>query len=375
MVLLRCITAWEDGVDSVLSLHGIVKSFQPGVPVLQGVSLQVKAGQMVCLLGPSGCGKTTLLRLVAGFEEPDSGEIYLHQRLVSRPGLVLPPEQRHVGMVFQDYALFPHMTIRQNIQFGLVHRPAAWRRQRVSAMLRLVSLAGLAERYPHELSGGQQQRVALARALAPEPQLLLLDEPFSNLDVHLRQQLRAEVQEILAQAGITTLLVTHDQEEALSLADTLAVMDQGCLVQYATPDDIVRHPCTRFVAQFIGLGSLVPGEIQEACIHTELGTIPHGPMLDVPGDTRQVELLVRPENIHFETNHHGMLVQVVQSSFRGTRKLYTLRLPSGMTFAALFATPVALRLGESVRVTWQPTDVVVFPRMQTAGTPTDAPVS
>ncbi len=375
MVLLRCITAWEDGVDSVLSLHGIVKSFQPGVPVLQGVSLQVKAGQMVCLLGPSGCGKTTLLRLVAGFEEPDSGEIYLHQRLVSRPGLVLPPEQRHVGMVFQDYALFPHMTIRQNIQFGLVHRPAAWRRQRVSAMLRLVSLEGLAERYPHELSGGQQQRVALARALAPEPQLLLLDEPFSNLDVHLRQQLRAEVQEILAQAGITTLLVTHDQEEALSLADTLAIMDQGCLVQYATPDDIVRHPCTRFVAQFIGLGSLVPGEIQEACIHTELGTIPHGPMLDVPGDTRQVELLVRPENIHFETNHHGTLVQVIQSSFRGTRKLYTLRLPSGMTFAALLATPVALRLGESVRVTWQPTDVVVFPRMQAAETSTDAPVS
>ncbi len=375
MVLLRCTTAWEDGVDSVLSLHGIVKSFQPGVPVLQGVSLQVKAGQMVCLLGPSGCGKTTLLRLVAGFEEPDSGEIYLRQRLVSRPGLVLPPEQRHVGMVFQDYALFPHMTIRQNIQFGLVHRPAAWRRHRVSAMLRLVSLEGLAERYPHELSGGQQQRVALARALAPEPQLLLLDEPFSNLDVHLRQQLRAEVQEILAQAGITTLLVTHDQEEALSLADTLAVMDQGCLVQYATPDDIVRHPRTRFVAQFIGLGSLVPGELQEACIQTELGTMPSLPRLDVPGGMRQVELLVRPEDIHLETSHHGTMVHVVQSSFRGTRKLYTLRLPSGLTFAALLATPVALRLGESVRVTWQPTDVVVFPRMQAAETSTDAPVS
>ena len=207
-------------MNPVLSLHQISKSFQPGVPVLRDISLQVETGTVVCLLGPSGCGKTTLLRLVAGFEEPDAGEIYLIKRLVSRPGLVVPPEQRHVGMVFQDYALFPHMTVSQNIQFGLFRWPAAWRRTRLTEMLRLVGLEGMTERYPHELSGGQQQRVALARALAPAPQLLLLDEPFSNLDVHLRQQLREEVQAILVQAGITTILVTHDQEEALSFADT-----------------------------------------------------------------------------------------------------------------------------------------------------------
>jgi iron(III) transport system ATP-binding protein len=360
---------WEDGVNPVLSLHQISKSFQDGVPVLRDISLQVEAGTMVCLLGPSGCGKTTLLRLIAGFEEPDVGEIYLIERLVSRPGLVVPPEQRHVGMVFQDYALFPHMTVAQNIQFGLFRWPAAWRRTRLSEMLRLVGLEGMAERYPHELSGGQQQRVALARALAPAPQLLLLDEPFSNLDVHLRQQLREEVQAILVQAGITTILVTHDQEEALSLADILAVMDQGQLVQYATPDEVVRRPRTRFVAQFIGLGYFLGGELCDACITTELGEVPCPPDLDLPGDCRQVELLVRPEHVQLCSHQHGAAVQVVHTSFRGTRKLYTLRLPSGATFCALFPSEVVLRSGESVRVTWQPVDLVVFPQQGATVTP------
>jgi iron(III) transport system ATP-binding protein len=324
---------------------------------------------MVCLLGPSGCGKTTLLRLIAGFEEPDAGEIYLIKRLVSRPGLVVPPEQRHIGMVFQDYALFPHMTVRQNIQFGLFRWPAAWRRTRLRDMLQLVGLADLAERYPHELSGGQQQRVALARALAPTPQLLLLDEPFSNLDVHLRQQLREEVQAILAQAGITTILVTHDQEEALSLADTLAVMAQGQLVQYATPDEVVQRPRTRFVASFIGLGHFLSGERRDTCIATELGDIPCTPGLCLPTASRQVDLLVRPEHVQLGNHQRGTPVQVVHTSFRGTRRLYTLRLPSGTTFCALLPAHVVLRSGECVRVTWQPTDLVVFPHQDTAATP------
>jgi iron(III) transport system ATP-binding protein len=352
-------------VNPVLSLHQISKSFQPGVPVLRDISLQVETGTVVCLLGPSGCGKTTLLRLVAGFEEPDAGAIYLIKRLVSRPGLVVPPEQRHVGMVFQDYALFPHMTVSQNIQFGLFRWPAAWRRTRLTEMLRLVGLEGMAERYPHELSGGQQQRVALARALAPTPQLLLLDEPFSNLDVHLRQQLREEVQAILRQAGITTLLVTHDQEEALSFADTLAVIDQGQVVQYAPPDEVVQRPRTRFVAQFIGLGHFLSGEIHEACITTELGEVPYISALSLTGDGQQVELLVRPEHVQLCNTSHGTPVQVVHTSFRGTRKLYTLRLPSGATFCALFPSEVTLRSGEVVRVTWQPADLVVFPRQGT----------
>jgi iron(III) transport system ATP-binding protein len=268
-------------------------------------------------------------------------------------------------MVFQDYALFPHMTVSQNIQFGLFRWPAAWRRTRLTEMLRLVGLEGMAERYPHELSGGQQQRVALARALAPAPQLLLLDEPFSNLDIHLRQQLREEVQAILVQAGITTILVTHDQEEALSFADTLAVIDQGQVVQYAPPDEVVRRPRTRFVAQFIGLGHFLSGEIHAACITTELGEIPYTSALSLPGDDRQVELLVRPEHVQLCHTSHGAPVQVVHTSFRGTRKLYTLRLPSGATFCALFPSEVVLHSGEVVRVTWQPVDLVVFPRQDT----------
>jgi iron(III) transport system ATP-binding protein len=358
-------------VDPVLSLHQISKSFQPGAPVLRDISLQVEAGSVVCLLGPSGCGKTTLLRLVAGFEEPDAGEIYLIKRLVSRPGLVVPPEQRHVGMVFQDYALFPHMTVSQNIQFGLFRWPAVWRRTRLTEMLRLVGLEGMAERYPHEISGGQQQRVALARALAPAPQLLLLDEPFSNLDVHLRQQLREEVQAILVQAGITTILVTHDQEEALSFADTLAIIDQGQVVQYAPPDEIVRRPRTRFVAQFIGLGHFLKGAMQATCITTELGEVPYTPALPPRGDGRQVELLVRPEHVQLCNTSHGTPVQVVHASFRGTRKLYTLRLPSGATFGALFPSEVTLHSGETVRVTWQPADLVVFPQPDTPSLPVD----
>jgi len=234
-----------------------------------------------------------------------------------------------------------------------------------------VGLEGMAERYPHELSGGQQQRVALARALAPAPQLLLLDEPFSNLDVHLRQQLREEVQAILVQAGITTILVTHDQEEALSFADTLAVIDQGQVVQYASPDEVVRHPHTRFVAQFIGLGHFLSGEIQAACIATELGEVPYTSGLSLTGDGRQVDLLVRPEHVQLCNTAHGTPVQVVHASFRGTRKLYTLRLPSGATFCALFPSEVTLRSGEVVRVTWQPADLVVFPRQDTSALQAD----
>ncbi len=354
-------TLWEDDVDSVLSLRQLCKSFVPGTPVLCEISLQVAAGTMTCLLGPSGCGKTTLLRLIAGFEEPDAGEITLIKRLVSRPGFVVPPEQRRIGMVFQDYALFPHMTVRQNILFGLSRWPAAWRRTRLEEMVCLVGLEKMAERYPHELSGGQQQRVALARALAPAPQLLLLDEPFSNLDVHLRQQLRAEVQAILARAGITTVLVTHDQEEALSLADMLAVMDQGRLVQYTAPDEVVRRPNSRFVAQFIGLGHFLPGEVRDACIRTELGAVSCPAALGLPEGCRHVELLIRPEHIRFDPQS-DTLAQVVHISFRGTQKLYTLRLPSGASLCALFPSEMTPQVGEAVRITWQPYDLVAFPQ-------------
>ena len=346
----------------VLSLHGVSKSFQRGVPVLQQVSLRVETGTMVCLLGPSGCGKTTLLRLIAGFEEPDAGEIHLSKRLVSRPGLVVPPEQRHIGMVFQDYALFPHLTVGQNIQFGLGRWPAAWRRARRAEMLQLVGLEELAQRYPHEISGGQQQRVALARALASNPQLLLLDEPFSNLDVNMRRQLREEMQTILARAGITTVLVTHDQEEALSLADALAVIEAGGIVQYATPDEVVQRPRTRFVAQFLGLGHFLGAERRHNCLVTELGEVPIAPGWSLATNCRWVDLLIRPEQLHLCGTQQGTPAQVVQVSFHSLRKLYTLRLPSGTLLHGLFPRDVLLHPGEQVRVTLQPTELVVFPR-------------
>jgi iron(III) transport system ATP-binding protein len=357
----------------VLSVQQIAKSFRAGVPVLSHVSLQVEAGKTVCLLGPSGCGKTTLLRLIAGFEEPDKGEIYLIERLVSRPGLVVPPEKRHIGMVFQDLALFPHMTIGQNVAFGLFRWPAAWRRARLADMLRLVGLEGMAGRYPHELSGGQQQRVALARALAPNPQVLLLDEPFSNLDVALRQQLREEVQAILARAGITTLLVTHDQEEALSLADSLAVIEQGRIIQYATPDEVIQHPYTRFVAQFLALGYFLSGEIRDNCIATEMGEVPLTPTLSLRPQCRRVDVLIRPECVQLCGNGHGIPVQVAQGSFHGAHRLYTLRLPSGTLLRGLFPRQVTLRPGAQVRVTLQLTDVVAFPQTGAETAPHCAP--
>ncbi len=348
-------------MEPVLALHHIHKRFQPEIPILQDISLQVEAGQIVCLLGPSGCGKTTLLRLIGGFEEPDQGEVYLIKRLVSQPGLVIPPEQRHIGMVFQDYALFPHMTIAQNIQFGLFRWPAAWRRTRLAEMLHLVGLEGMDKRYPHELSGGQQQRVAVARALAPEPQLLLLDEPFSNLDIHLRQQLREDVRTILRQAGMTTILVTHDHEEALSLADTLAILDQGRLVQHAPPDDIIRTPQTRFVAQFIGLGHFIQGEIQDNMVHTELGSVPYRPGPTLLSSASQMEVLVRPEHLQPCRPGQGTVVTVIHSSFRGTRKLYTLQLSSGTICGALFPSECTPHPGEHLRIAWCPDDLVMFP--------------
>lgn len=347
----------------ILSLHSISKHFEPGYHVLQDINMEVDSRGVICLLGPSGCGKTTLLRLIAGFEEPTAGEIYLMNRLVSCPGLTVPSEKRHVGMVFQDYALFPHMTVAQNIQCGLFRWSVAWRRARLAEMLHLVGLEGLAKRYPHELSSGQQQRVALARALAPSPQLLLLDEPFSNLDVNLRQQLRDELRAILSQAEITTILVTHDQEEALSLGDCLAVLDAGRIVQYATPDEVVRQPSTRFVAQFLGLGHLLAGAIQDDCIATEMGKVPLTPDMAMTAADREVEVLVRPEYVRLCECDCGTLVQVVQLSFRGTRRLYTLELPSGTQICGLFAPEVVLSLGDQVKVQLELTELVTFPKL------------
>lgn len=231
------------------------------VAAVQDVSLGLAAGQIGVLIGPSGCGKTTLLRSVAGLESVAAGAIRLGSQVVGSPGHSMPPEQRRIGMVFQDYALFPHLTVGSNVAFGIEHLPAAERSLRVAEVLQLVGLEGSAQRYPHELSGGQQQRVALARALAPRPQLMLLDEPFSNLDVDLRERLAHEVRNILKQAGATALFVTHDQLEAFAIGDMIGVMHQGRLHQWDDAYTLYHRPATRFVADFIGHGVFAPATL------------------------------------------------------------------------------------------------------------------
>lgn len=295
-------SSWEDGVDSVLSMQQIGKSFQPGVPVLRDIALHVQSGQTVCLLGPSGCGKTTLLRLIAGFEMPDQGEIYLIKRLVSRPGLVVPPEQRHVGMVFQDYALFPHMTVSQNIQFGLFRWPLAWRRTRLAEMLRLVDLEAMARRYPHELSGGQQQRVALARALVFNPKVILMDEPLGALDKNLRDQMQYEIKHIHEKLGVTIVYVTHDQSEALVMSDRIAVFNDGMIQQISTPSDLYEQPQNTFVAQFIGENNRLTGKVSDidgqlCWVDLDGGAKVKALAVNVKSRGSATSLMLRPERV------------------------------------------------------------------------------
>ncbi|MDR9390969.1 MAG: ABC transporter ATP-binding protein [Trueperaceae bacterium] len=276
-----------------LAIQGVTKSFQdPNHPAVDDLSLRIAPGETVALLGPSGCGKTTLLRLVAGFEAPDAGRIAVAGRTVSSETTFTPPEARRIGFVFQDYALFPHLDVQQNVAFGLVGTSRRERRERAREVMDLVGLTVFARRYPAQLSGGQQQRVALARALAPGPDLVLLDEPFSNLDAALREGTRQEVRRILARSGATTLLVTHDQEEAMAFADRLVVMRAGRLEQEGAPEATYRRPRTAFVAGFLGRTNLVRGIAQNGHVTTALGTVP----LDAAAEG-QVLVSLRPEDL------------------------------------------------------------------------------
>ncbi len=244
--------------------------------VIESLSFHINRGEIVSLLGPSGCGKTTALRAVAGFEPISEGRILIADRVASAPGITVPPEQRSIGMVFQDYALFPHLTIDENIAFGLKKVPSVDRKVQVNHLFDATGLQGMQERYPHELSGGQQQRVALARALAPRPTLLLMDEPFSNLDIDLRERLSVEVRDLLKAEGISGILVTHDQHEAFAVSDKVGVMDDGRILQWDTPYNLYHEPNTRFVADFIGQGRFIPGVVRTpATFETELGLL-HG---------------------------------------------------------------------------------------------------
>ena len=336
-------------------------------PAVQDASLGLRAGDIGVLIGPSGCGKTTLLRAVAGLEHVSAGEIRLGGELVSSAHKHLPPEARRNGMVFQDYALFPHLDVGRNVAFGLKHLPAAERDRRVAEVLALVDLTGSERRFPHELSGGQQQRVALARAMAPAPRLLLLDEPFSNLDVDLRERLAHELRGILKSAGATALFVTHDQLEAFAIGDQIGVMHQGHLHQWDDAYSLYHRPATRFVADFIGHGVFVPARIVAnehgggARLDTPLGPLDHLTDCPLPGayPGGQCELLLRADDIVHD-DAAPVKAKIVRKAFRGSEFLYTLRLASGEVVMAHVPSHHNHKIGERIGIRPAVDHVVTF---------------
>ncbi|NJM98162.1 MAG: ABC transporter ATP-binding protein [Phormidesmis sp. RL_2_1] len=356
----------------VLACHHITKRFGSGVaPAVNRVSFALNKGELLGLLGPSGCGKTTLLRLVAGFERPEAGETQLAGQVVCGKGLWVPPERRQVGVVFQDYALFPHLSVLENVAFGL--KQLCRRRQLPKKEIRilaheaiaLVGLTGMEKRYPHELSGGQQQRVALARALAPRPPLILLDEPFSNLDVQVRLRLRQEVRDILKNVGISGIFVTHDQEEALAIADKVAVMHQGEIIQLDTPERIYHNPASRFIAQFVTQANFVAAVWQVQGWETEIGSV--GPLENAAGAQRG-ELMICQEDIQMMPDENGTLL-VQGRQFLGREYQYSLLLPSQQVLQVRTAATQQLAVGERVRVKIQPERVKFFPTDHSSAQP------
>ena len=344
----------------LLTLEHVTKRFEAGgAPAVDDLSLAVERGRILALLGPSGCGKTTTLRLIAGFETPDAGRITIAGRTIAdaRAGVHVEPEARGVGIVFQDYALFPHLTVGENVAFGLPRSGRSARGERVGQILDLVGLAELVDRYPHELSGGQQQRVAVARALAPAPAVILLDEPFSNLDADLRAQMRDEVEKILRSTGTTAIFVTHDQEEAFTIADHVGVLDRGRLEQLGPPEAIYHHPATPFVAEFVGAADFLPGIVTSQGIVTEIGVFGNVEARE-PGE--KVRVMIRPDDVTFVPDPQGEAV-ILRRSFRGSENLYSLGLPSGHRVHSSQPSSAAFATGTRVRPEAHVLHVVTFP--------------
>jgi iron(III) transport system ATP-binding protein len=327
--------------------------------VITDLSFSLDHGRIACLLGPSGSGKTTALRCIAGFESITSGQILLSGKIVSSVGYVMPPERRNVGMVFQDYALFPHLTVEKNIAFGLHQLSRRKKTERVKELLDIVGLNGAEAKYPHELSGGQQQRVSLARALAPQPAVLLLDEPFSNLDAELRPRLSQEVRAILKSQNATAVLVTHDQQEAFALADEIGILNDGTLVQWDSAYNLYHRPESRFVADFIGQGVFVNGIVVGSKeIKIELGTLT-GHTVQASSVGKNVDVLLRPDDIVHDDSS-PMQAEVVHKAFRGAEILYTLRLPSGETALSLVPSHHNHAIGEKIGIRLEVDHVVAF---------------
>jgi iron(III) transport system ATP-binding protein len=332
----------------VVELCSITRRFgRTDTPAVCDLSFEVWSGEVLALLGPSGCGKSTTLRLIAGLEPPDDGEIWLSGVCVANAERVTPPEKRGLGMVFQDYALFPHMTALENVAFGLHRLPAQERTARASEALALVGLVELAKRYPHQLSGGQQQRVALARALAPRPPVVLLDEPFSNLDAALRDQMRGELRAILQRAEATAVFVTHDQGEALALGDRIALLRAGRLEQIGTPDALFQQPRSRFVAGFMGQADFLPARATDSGLLTEIGRIPQ--RIDLPVGTH-VDVLVRYDDLALTQRPDGES-RVIERIYEGQMYTYIVALPSGVRVRCKTSHVQRFSPGAPVRVT------------------------
>jgi iron(III) transport system ATP-binding protein len=341
-----------------LSLNNVVVGYD-GVAIVKDVSLTLGNGQIGCLLGPSGCGKSTLLRAIAGFEPVMEGEIVMEGELLSSPRFTQVPEQRKVGMVFQDLALFPHLTIEKNIGFGLKQWPKAEQAERIHELLTLVGLSGTEKRYPHSLSGGQQQRIALARAMAPRPKLLLLDEPFSGLDASMREKLVPEVREILLQEQMSGLLVTHDQMEAFAMADKVAVMQEGKIVQCDTSYSLYHQPESRFVADFVGEGDFLSGiVIDENRVQSSLGTLnsskPHGFSVN-----QSVKVLVRPDDL-LHDDDSNFTAQIISKQFRGSHFLYRVKLESQQELYCFASSHHDHALGENIGIKLDLDHLVMF---------------
>ncbi|MGM0526646.1 MAG: ABC transporter ATP-binding protein [Pseudomonadota bacterium] len=345
-------------MSALLSLKKVAIQLA-GHRIVDELNFSLEPGDIGCLMGPSGCGKTTLLRAIAGFTPISNGSIELHGQLVSGAGKSVPTEQRQVGMMFQDFSLFPHLNVADNIRFGIEHLPTAEQEQRIKELLQRIGLNGYQKRFPHELSGGQQQRIALARALAPKPQLMLLDEPFSSLDAELRELLAQDVRFLLKEEGITALLVTHDQQEAFAMADKAGVMYSGQLLQWNTPYELYHEPQHQLVADFIGRGVLLQGQIREHQLHCSLGVIDHEILCD-QGD-HDVTFLVRPDDVIINDRTDSKLTAVVTGrGFRGSHYLYTLELPDTSQVLAVGASHQPLNEGTQVGIDIDFDHLVVF---------------